>query len=66
MGEKDNIIISRSELKVKQANCFGETQENTNVQKGLVIVLNLIGWEGGASFLDQSQSEVKKNLRNHG
>ena len=43
MGEKDNIIISRSELKVKQANCFGETQENTNVQKGLVIVLNLIG-----------------------
>ena len=26
----------------------------------LVLALHLIGWDGGASILDQSQSEVKK------
>ena len=30
-----------------------------------VQVLNLIGKEGGASFLDQSHGEVKKNQSNH-
>ena len=30
-----------------------------------VQALNLIGWEGGASFLDQSHGEVKKNQSNH-
>ena len=27
----------------------------------LVLVKHLIGWEGGTSFLDQSESEVKQN-----
>ena len=27
----------------------------------LILVLHLIGWESGASFLDQSQSKVKQN-----
>ena len=26
----------------------------------LVLVLYLIGWEGGTSFLDQSQNKVKQ------
>ena len=33
---------------------------------GLGEVLNLISWEGSASFLDQSQSVVKQNQRNPG
>ena len=28
------------------------------------LALNLIGWEGGASFLNQSQSEVIQNQSN--
>ena len=32
----------------------------------LVLVLHLIGWVGGASFLDQSQSEVEQNQWNLG
>ena len=33
---------------------------------GLGVVLNLISWDGSASFLDQSQSVVKQNQRNPG
>ena len=33
---------------------------------GLGEVLNLISWDGSASFLDQSQSVVKQNQRNPG
>ena len=37
-----------------------ETRENANEQDAIVfLVLNLIGWEDSASFLDQSQR--KKN-----
>ena len=37
----------------------------TRVTKSrFVQVLNLIGWEGGASFLDQSHGEVKQNHSN--
>ena len=32
----------------------------------LVLVLHMIGLEGGASFLDQSQSAVKQNQCNPG
>ena len=31
---------------------------------GLILVFHFIGWDGGASFLDQSQSEVKQNKSN--
>ena len=33
---------------------------------GLGVVLNLISWDGSASFLNQSQSVVKQNQRNPG
>ena len=35
-------------------------------QSWLVLVLNLIGWKSGASFLDQSQSEVKHKQSDNG
>ena len=46
--------------------------ENSNLTRGktrvtkswLVLVLHLIGWERGASFLDQSQSKVTQNRCN--
>ena len=34
------------------------------IKSRFVQVLNLIGWEGGASFLDQSHGEVKQNHSN--
>ena len=34
------------------------------IKSRFVQVLNLIGWEGGASFLDQSRGEVKQNHSN--
>ena len=36
------------------------------IKSRFVQVLNVIGWEGGASFLDQSHGEVKQNYGNHG
>ena len=41
----------------------GKTQVT---ESWLVLVLHLIGWVGGASFLDQSQSEVEQNQWNLG
>ena len=41
-----------------------ETRENVGYQVDLV--LNLIGEESGASFLDQSQCEVKHKRSNNG
>ena len=38
-----------------------EARENASDQMGMALVLYLIGWDGGARFLDQSQSKVKKN-----
>ena len=35
------------------------------IKSRFVQVLNVIGWEGGASFLDQSHGEVKQNHGNH-
>ena len=36
------------------------------IEVGLVFVLHLTGWNGGASFLDQSKSKVKQNWCNSG
>ena len=49
--------------KEKQATCLkrGKTQVT---MLGLILVFHFIGWDGGASFLDQSQSEVKQNKSN--
>ena len=41
----------------------GETRV---IKVGLVFVLHLISWNGGASFLDQSKSKVKQNRCNSG
>ena len=42
----------------------GKVRENTNdsgTKFWLIIVSHLIGWEGGVSVLNQSESEVKQN-----
>ena len=31
---------------------------------GFVLVFHLVAWDGGVSFLDQSESEVKENKSN--
>ena len=41
-----------------------EARENASDQMGMALVLYLIGWDGGARFLDQSQSVAKKNQSN--
>ena len=47
----------------KRGNLLDE-RENASDQARLVFVFHLIGWDCGASFLDQSQSEVKQNQSN--
>ena len=51
--------------KKKQATCLkgGKTRQT---KLGFVLVLHLIGWAGGESFLDQSQSEIKQIQSNPG
>ena len=48
-----------NQKEAKQENCLkrGKTQAT---RSWLVLVLHLIGWESGASFLNQSQSEYGK------
>ena len=41
-------------------------RENASDQGAIGFSLHLIGWEGGASFLDQSNSTVKQNQFNPG
>ena len=40
-----------------------EERENAIHQVEMVVVLHLIGWDDGASDLDQSKSEVKQNQK---
>ena len=54
-------IISQWEFKVK-TNKLLETRENARDQTILAKVLNVIGWDTSASFLDQSLSEVKNGF----
>ena len=52
-----------SKLKKKKATCLNHGK--TQVTKlGLVLLLHLIGRDSGASVLDQSWSEVKRNQNN--
>ena len=48
------------ELKIKTTK-LPKAQEMRANKSWLLLVLHLIGWESGASFLDQSQSELKQN-----
>ena len=41
-----------------------QARENACDQVAFGLVLHLIGWVGDASFLNQSQSEVKQNQSN--
>ena len=41
-----------------------KAREKASDQMGMALVLYLIGWDGGARFLDQSQSVAKKNQSN--
>ena len=57
--------MNQSEIKSsKQA--IGAKCGKTRASKSrLVLVLRLIGWESGASFFNQSESEVKQNQSKH-
>ena len=55
-------MTSQSELKVNGL----KRGEMEMTKSRLVLVLYLIGWEGGASFLDKSQNAVKQNQCNPG
>ena len=60
----ENTLKSQLELKVKISKQpkAREKRGKAQVTKSwLVLVLHLIVWESGASFLDQSQSVVKLN-----
>ena len=50
----------------KKTSNLPEGRENTTDLLGFVLVLHLIGWVGGESFLDQSQSEIKQIQSNPG
>ena len=62
---KTKVITMSNQKEAKQENCLkrGKTQAT---RSWLVLVLHLIGWESDASFLNQSQSEIRKNWSNPG
>ena len=45
--------------------CCVKGRKTRKIKSRFVPVLNLIGWQGGSSFLDQSRGEVKQNHSNH-
>ena len=63
--KKENTFKNQWELKVKTTK-LPEVQENAGDQVVIDFgfASNIIGWESGASFLDQSQSEVKLKQSN--
>ena len=64
---KQRKISQGANQNSKQIQVNGFKRGKTRVTKWqLVLVLYLIGLESGASFLDQSQSIVKKNQCNPG
>lgn len=50
---------SHSEAKQPKA------RKNASIQHVIGFILNLIGWEGGVSFVDQSLRKVKQTQSNH-
>ena len=61
--KKIDVISSQWGLQVETSK-LPEARENANDKVAIVLVLHLIGWESGASFVDQSQNEVKENQSN--
>ena len=62
---KEIIRGSQWQLEVNACN-RPVARENASDQGAIGFSLHLIGWEGGASFLDQSNSTVKQNQFNPG
>ena len=60
--KKENIFTANenNETALEPPNCH-KHGEMWATKLWLVLVLYLIGWDGGTTFLDQSQSEVKQN-----
>ena len=56
--KKRNTIKSQWNLKKKPTK-LPKAREKSDDQVVMVLVLQLISWDGGASFLDQSRSEVQ-------
>ena len=54
---RENGLKCQRELKIKTSKAL-KAREN---KSWLVLFSHLIGWESGASFLNQSQSRVKQN-----
>ena len=50
----------KSQSNWKQANFLRRRKTRVN-KSWLVLVLHVIGWQSGASFLNQSQGEVRQN-----
>ena len=61
--ERKNTFKSQWKLGVK-TNKQPKRRETRATESWLVLVLHLIGWESDASYLDQSQSEVKQYQNN--
>ena len=60
---KTKVITTANEQKEK----YRLKRRETRVTKSwLMLVLHLIGWGSGASFVDQSQNKVKQNQCNPG
>ena len=61
--EKKIPLIANANFKQKQPNCqkCGKTRATSS---RLMLALNLIGWESGTCFLDQSRNEIKKTQNN--
>ena len=65
IGVKEIIGGSQWQLEVNACN-RPVARENASDQGAIGFSLHLIGWEGGASFLGQSNSTVKQNQFNPG
>ena len=57
----DDSSLNQSETEVIRCN-RRQARENARVQPAVLL---LIGWESGASFVNQSQSEAKPNQNKH-
>ena len=70
---KNNVITTnQSELRTTKSSANENSVKKNKLLKGRenagdqVLVLQLIGWDGGASFLNQLKSEFKQNQSNPG
>ena len=61
----EEIIRKKSQLNTKTCQPL-EARENASEQVLSILVLHLIGWEVGLSFLDQSPEKEKRIESNSG